>query len=165
MKSVAGTVRIELAQYRALEAFAQFGSDLDKASQQQIARGQRVVEVLKQAQYQPLPVELQVASIYAVTNGKLDDVPVGDVRRFENELHEYLKTRHGDLLPRLVGSKVAGDIADELGQPSTTSRPRSSRPSRSRRSRGAQRGLGRHGGQDAEAESPTQRPRRVSRAR
>jgi F-type H+/Na+-transporting ATPase subunit alpha len=79
MKAVSGTVRLELAQYRELEAFAQFGSDLDKASQQQIARGQRVVEILKQPQYQPLPVELQVASVFAVTEGKLDEIPVGDV--------------------------------------------------------------------------------------
>ncbi len=116
MKSVAGTVRIELAQFRALEAFAQFGSDLDKASQQQIARGQRTVEVLKQPQYDPQPVELQIASIYAVTSGKVDDVPVEDVRRFEQGLHEYLRTQHRDLLERLPGSKVTGDVADELGQ-------------------------------------------------
>ena len=101
MKSVAGTVRLDLAQYRELEAFAQFGSDLDKASQQQIARGERVVEILKQAQYGPLPVELQIASVCAVTNGRIDDIPVEDVRRFESELHEYLQARHGDLLGRL----------------------------------------------------------------
>lgn len=114
MKAVAGTVRLELAQYRELEAFAQFGSDLDKASQQQIARGERVVEVLKQPQYKPLPVELQVASIFAVTNGYLDDVPVGDVRRFEAELHEYLRTRHGDLLGRIADSKMKDEVKDQL---------------------------------------------------
>jgi len=116
MKSVAGTVRIELAQFRALEAFAQFGSDLDKASQQQIARGLRVVEILKQPQYEPLPVELQIASVHAVTTGVLDDVPVEDVRRFEQGMHEYLKNTQSDLLAQLVGNKVAGDLADQLSQ-------------------------------------------------
>ncbi len=116
MKSVAGTVRIELAQFRALEAFAQFGSDLDKASQQQIARGQRVVEILKQPQYAPLAVELQVVSVYAITSGALDDIPVEDIRRFEVELHEFLRTQHSGLVERLRGEKVAGDLADELGQ-------------------------------------------------
>jgi F-type H+/Na+-transporting ATPase subunit alpha len=116
MKSVAGTVRIELAQFRALEAFAQFGSDLDKASQQQIARGQRVVEILKQPQYEPLPVELQIASVHAVTNGVFDDLPVEDVRRFEQGMHDYLKTSKPDLLDRLVGNKVTGDLAEELTQ-------------------------------------------------
>jgi F-type H+-transporting ATPase subunit alpha len=114
MKSVAGTVRLDLAQYRELEAFAQFGSDLDKASQQQIARGERVVEVLKQNQYRPLPVELQIASIWSVTNAKMDDIPVADIGRFERELHEYLQSRHSELLGRLAGNKVAGDLADEL---------------------------------------------------
>jgi F-type H+/Na+-transporting ATPase subunit alpha len=133
MKSVAGTVRLDLAQFRELEAFAQFGSDLDKASQQQIARGQRVVEILKQPQYQPLPVEKQVASVYAVTSGKLDELEVEDVGRFESELHEFLETRHADLLGRLSGNKVAGELADELGaaiddfaaqfQPSETDKP------------------------------------------
>jgi F-type H+-transporting ATPase subunit alpha len=114
MKAVAGTVRLELAQYRELEAFAQFGSDLDKASQQQIARGQRVVEILKQPQYQPLPVELQVASIFAVTNAKLDDIPVVDVRRFEAELHEFLRARHAGLLTRLATEKLTPELRGEL---------------------------------------------------
>jgi F-type H+-transporting ATPase subunit alpha len=114
MKAVAGTVRLELAQYRELESFAQFGSDLDKASQQQIARGQRVVEILKQRQFQPLPVELQVASIFAVTQGFIDDVPVGDVNRFERELHEFLQTRETDLLGRLRTEKLKGGLDDEL---------------------------------------------------
>src|SRR5665811_1819957 len=82
LRSVSGTVRIDLAQYRELEAFAQFGSDLDKESQQQITRGERVVELLKQPQYHPLAVELQVVSVAAVTSGKLDELPVGDVRRY-----------------------------------------------------------------------------------
>ncbi|MDX1657756.1 MAG: F0F1 ATP synthase subunit alpha [Nitriliruptorales bacterium] len=114
MKAVAGTVRLELAQYRELEAFAQFGSDLDKASQRQIARGQRVVEILKQGQYQPLEVELQVASVWAVTNGKLDDIPVGDVRRFEKEMHEYLQSRHSDLLEELRDQKLTDEREEQL---------------------------------------------------
>jgi F-type H+-transporting ATPase subunit alpha len=114
MKAVSGTVRLELAQYRELEAFAQFGSDLDKASQQQIARGQRVVEILKQPQYQPLPVELQVASIFAVTNAKLDDIPVVDVRRFESELHEFLRSRNAALLARLAKEKLSDEMKAEL---------------------------------------------------
>ncbi len=114
MKAVSGTVRLELAQYRELEAFAQFGSDLDKASQQQIARGQRVVEILKQPQYQPLPVELQVASVVAVTSGKLDEIPVTDVRRYERELHEYLTSRHGEMLGKLSREKLTDELRADL---------------------------------------------------
>jgi F-type H+-transporting ATPase subunit alpha len=114
MKKVSGTVRLELAQYRELEAFAQFGSDLDKASQQQIARGQRVVEVLKQPQYQPLPVEEQVVSIWAVTNAKMDDIPVADVRRFEAQLLEYVRSRHGDLLSSLRTEKLSDELVAQL---------------------------------------------------
>ena len=114
MRSVAGTVRLDLAQYRELEAFAQFGSDLDKSSQQQIARGQRVVEILKQPQYRPLPVELQVASVFAVSNAFLDELPVEDVQRYESELHEFLKTQHSGLLAELVDNKVAGELKDRL---------------------------------------------------
>jgi len=114
MKAVAGTVRLELAQYRELEAFAQFGSDLDQASQRQIARGQRVVEVLKQPQYDPLPVQDQVVIIWSVTSGKLDDVPVVDVRRFERELREYTRSRHGALLERLRTEKLTDELEAEL---------------------------------------------------
>jgi F-type H+-transporting ATPase subunit alpha len=116
MKAVSGTVRLELAQYRELEAFAQFGSDLDKASQQQISRGQRVVEILKQPQFQPLAVELQVASIFAVTSAKLDDVPVSDVRRFESEMHDYLRSRHAALLARVAVEKLSDDLRAELSK-------------------------------------------------
>ncbi len=115
MKAVSGTVRLELAQYRELEAFAQFGSDLDAASQRQIARGQRVVEILKQPQYEPLPVELKVASVFAVTSGTLDDVPVGDVRRFERELHAYLDARHGEVLASLRTGKLTDELKEQLG--------------------------------------------------
>ncbi len=95
MKSIAGTLRLELAQYRALAAFAQFGSDLDKASQQQLHRGDRLVELLKQKQYAPLPVEKQVAVIYAGTNGYLDDLEVSQIAAFEAGLYDYLD-RQGD---------------------------------------------------------------------
>jgi len=114
MKKVAGTVRLELAQFRELEAFAQFGSDLDKASQRQIARGQRVVEILKQPQYQPLSVELQVASVVAVTSGVMDELPVVDVRRFERDLHDYLGTRHSELLAKLSREKMSDEMRAEL---------------------------------------------------
>ncbi len=114
MKAVAGNVRLELAQYRELEAFAQFGSDLDPTSQRQIARGQRVVEILKQAQYRPLPVERQVVSVVAITSGRLDELPIGDVRRYEEELHEYLDARHTGLLTRLRSEKLSDDLRAEL---------------------------------------------------
>jgi F-type H+-transporting ATPase subunit alpha len=105
MKKVAGGLRIGLAQYRELAAFAQFGSDLDKATQQQITRGQRLEEILKQAQYVPMPVEQQVAVIYAATSGALDDVPVAKVQAFEKRYLEFLATKHGDLLETLRRDK------------------------------------------------------------
>ena len=89
MKQVAGTLRLDLAQFRELAAFAQFGSDLDKATQAQLNRGRRLVELLKQDQYVPLPVAKQVLSVYAGTTGMIDDIPVEDVRRFEAELFRY----------------------------------------------------------------------------
>ena len=94
MKQVAGPLRLSLAQFRELEAFAQFGSDLDPATQRQLARGARLVEVLKQPQYQPVPVERQVAIIYAVTNGHLDDVQVGHIRQWERDFLDYLEASH-----------------------------------------------------------------------
>ncbi len=97
MRKVAGRLRLDLAQYRELEAFAQFATDMDKATQQQLARGARTVEVLKQPQYAPMPVEDQVMSIYAVTNGYLDDVAVGHVRRFERELHEFMRAQRPEV--------------------------------------------------------------------
>jgi F-type H+/Na+-transporting ATPase subunit alpha len=97
MKQVAGRLRLDLAQYRELEAFAGFGSELDKASQQQLARGARVVEILKQPQFQPMPVEQQVMSIFAVTGGYLDGVPVEDAKRFERDFLEFMETRHPDV--------------------------------------------------------------------
>ncbi|HMD71759.1 MAG TPA: F0F1 ATP synthase subunit alpha [Bryobacteraceae bacterium] len=92
MKSIAGSLRLDLAQYRALAAFAQFGSDLDKASLDQLNRGKHLVEILKQGQYQPLPIEKQIAIIYAGTKGYLDDIPVEQCRRFEEELYRHIDT-------------------------------------------------------------------------
>ncbi len=112
MKSIAGTLRLELAQYRALAAFAQFGSDLDKASQQQLHRGERLTEILKQGQYQPLPVEKQIAIIYAGTNGYLDDLTIAQCRPFEKELYDYLDTQgDGGVLDQL---RDKPKIDDEL---------------------------------------------------
>src|SRR6059058_2474510 len=98
MKSVAGTLKIDLAQFRDLEAFATFGSELDRVSQAQLDRGYRLTELLKQPLNAPMPVELQVVSIFAGTNGYLDDLPIEDVRRFESELHDFFRTRHAALL-------------------------------------------------------------------
>src|SRR5262249_14861006 len=97
MKQVARRLRLDLAQFRELEAFATFGSELDRASQAQIDRGTRVVEVLKQPQYQPMPVARQVMSIFMVTNGFVDDAPVGDVRRFESEFLTFMESRHPEI--------------------------------------------------------------------
>ena len=98
MKKVAGRLKGELAQYRELEAFAAFGSELDAVTQRQLARGQRSVEVLKQPQYAPMPVEHQVAIIYALTNGFLDDVPVEQIKAWERNFHEFLRTERPQVL-------------------------------------------------------------------
>jgi len=97
MKTVAGRLRIDLAQFRELQAFAQFASDLDKATQAQLARGQRIVEVLKQVQYEPMAVEHQVMIIYVAVNGFLDDLPVEEVKRFENEFHPFMDDQYPDV--------------------------------------------------------------------
>src|SRR5881296_4243934 len=109
MRQVAGSLRLDLAQYRELAAFAQFGSDLDAATQAQLNRGARLVEILKQLQYRPLPVEKQVAIIYAATTGKLDPVPVPDVRVYEQELYRYLESRYPGLLRTIMEKKVLDD--------------------------------------------------------
>jgi len=109
MRQVAGSLRLDLAQYRELAAFAQFGSDLDKATQAQLNRGARLVEVLKQPQYQPLPVERQVAIIFAGTNGYLDNIPAADVQAFESELFKYIETRYGDLFKGIAAKKQLDD--------------------------------------------------------
>src|SRR5204862_1654297 len=98
MKAVAGTLKIDLAQFRELEAFASFGSELDKVSQAQLDRGYRLTELLKQPQRSPLPVEEQVLVVYAGTRGWADTVPVSEVRRFEVELREHFRAHHADLL-------------------------------------------------------------------
>jgi F-type H+/Na+-transporting ATPase subunit alpha len=109
MRQVAGSLRLDLAQYRELAAFAQFGSDLDKATLNQLNRGRRLVEILKQPQYQPLPVEKQVTIIYAATNGYLDAVPVEQVRAYETELYQFLETRGGQVLAALAQKKQIDD--------------------------------------------------------
>src|SRR5687768_17359472 len=109
MRQVAGTLRLDLAQYRELAAFAQFGSDLDKATQAQLNRGRRLVEILKQPQYQPVAVEKQVAIIYAATKGFLDPVAVEDVRRYEEELYRFLESRHPDVLTGIATKKILDD--------------------------------------------------------
>jgi F-type H+-transporting ATPase subunit alpha len=105
MKKVAGSLKLDMAQYRELQAFAQFGSDLDKATQARLARGERTAEILKQGQFQPMSVEKQVVSIYAVTKGFLDDIPVADVLRFEKELHAFIESNHKDIFDTIVNTK------------------------------------------------------------
>jgi ATP synthase F1 subcomplex alpha subunit len=109
MKQVAGTLRLDLAQFRELEAFMQFASDLDKATQDTINRGLRLVELLKQGPYSPIPVEKQVIAIYAGTNGYLDDIPVSSVRKFEMELYGFLDANFKDLLDELRTKKAIDD--------------------------------------------------------
>ncbi len=111
MRQVAGTLRLELAQFRELAAFAQFAGDLDKGTQAQLSRGQRLVEVLKQPQHEPLPVERQIVIIYAGTNGFLESVPLSEVGDFEQELYRFLGTRHPKLLKEIKEKK---QLADEL---------------------------------------------------
>jgi F-type H+-transporting ATPase subunit alpha len=111
MKKVAGRLRLDLAQFRELEAFSQFGSDLDAATQRQLARGARTVEILKQPQYQPMPVENQVAVIYAVTNGYLDDIDIEKIRAWELGFHQAMQSRHQDVLD---GIREGGQLTDEL---------------------------------------------------
>lgn len=110
MKKVAGTMRLDLAQYRELEAFAKFGSDLDKATTQQLTRGQRLVEILKQKQYSPMPVEKQVAIIYAGGNGYLDAIPVEQVKKYESDFLAEMESLHKDVLDSIKSTK---EITDE----------------------------------------------------
>ncbi|HEX8959972.1 MAG TPA: F0F1 ATP synthase subunit alpha [Geobacteraceae bacterium] len=109
MKQVAGTLRLNLAQYREMAAFAQFGSDLDKATQMQLARGERLVEILKQPQYRPIPNEKQVLIIFAANNGYVDDYPVAALRRYEAELYTFFDTRKADILTELRDKKAIDD--------------------------------------------------------
>ncbi len=117
MRSVAGTLKVDLAQFRDLEAFATFASDLDAVSKAQLERGYRLVELLKQPLNSPMPVELQVLSVFAGTSGALDDLEVGDIRRFEGDMHEWFQARHGALVDsiRSTGALPAGDeLADAM---------------------------------------------------
>jgi F-type H+-transporting ATPase subunit alpha len=109
MRQVAGSLRLELAQYRSLAAFAQFGSELDKSSQQQLTRGQRLTEILKQGQYSPVPVEKQILSIFAGTSGVLDDLPIEQCRPFEQELNKFFESAHPGLLQTIREKKILDD--------------------------------------------------------
>ena len=110
MKKVAGTLRLGLSQYRDLEAFAAFASDLDAASRAQLDRGARLVELLKQPQYSPFPVERQVVSVWAGTTGQLDDVPIEDIRRFEDEFLEDIERNHAGIFDAI---RETGDLSDD----------------------------------------------------
>ena len=112
-KQVSGTLRLDLAQYRELQAFAQFASDLDESSRKQLERGQRMVEVLKQPPYSPLPIEQQVVIIYAGANGFLDNIPVEDVTKYEAELHPYVEAKYPDLLEKIRTEKKIDDETKE----------------------------------------------------
>jgi F-type H+-transporting ATPase subunit alpha len=112
MKKIAGSLRLDLAAYRELEAFAQLGTDLDKATQRQLDRGARLVELLKQPQYRPMSVEQEVMAIYAGTKGNLDDVPVSRVQEFQNEFLKFVDTRASDLRQELAEKK---ELKDEKG--------------------------------------------------
>lgn len=115
MKKVAGTLKLELAQYRELEAFAKFGSDLDKATLKTLERGARLVELLKQGQYSPMPVEKQVVSVFLGTNGFLDSIPVKDVKRFQKEVLEFIELRYNDVLDSIRSSKeLSGDTVEKI---------------------------------------------------
>ncbi len=111
MKKVSGTLRLDLAQYRNLEAFAKFGSDLDPATQRQLNRGARLVEVLKQGQYEPVPVAEQVAIIYVAGQGLIDAVPVDQVRAFEKDFREALRLKHAGVLASVASPR--GKLSDE----------------------------------------------------
>ena len=115
MKQVAGTLRLALAQYREMAAFAQFGSDLDAATQRQLNRGARLVEILKQPQYRPLPVEKQVLVIYAANNGYLDQYPVTSIGRYEQELVSFMDAQHAAILSDISQKKaIDADIEARL---------------------------------------------------
>jgi F-type H+-transporting ATPase subunit alpha len=111
MKKVAGSLKLDLAQYRELEAFAKFGSDLDQSTLKTLNKGARLVELLKQGQYAPIPVERQIVSIFLGTKGYMDSIPVSDVKRFEKEALEFFEVKHKDILETLKKEK---DISKEL---------------------------------------------------
>ncbi len=134
IKKVSGTLKLELAQYRSLEAFAMFASDLDAASRRQLARGARLTELLKQPQYSPFPVEQQVVSIWAGTNGKLDEVPVEDILRFEAEFLDFL-ARNTEVLTTLRDRTCSTTTPSRPSRRRSTTSSSSSRPARASRSR------------------------------
>ncbi|MCB0749758.1 MAG: F0F1 ATP synthase subunit alpha, partial [Ignavibacteriae bacterium] len=111
MKKVAGSLKLDLAQYRELEAFAKFGSDLDQATQRTLAKGERLVELLKQGQYEPLPVEKQVVSIFAATNGFMEAISVKDIKRFQSEMLEFIEVNNKNIFEEIRTKK---QISDEL---------------------------------------------------
>ncbi|MCJ7664609.1 MAG: F0F1 ATP synthase subunit alpha [Desulfobacterales bacterium] len=113
MKQVAGSLRLDLAQYREMAAFAQFGSDLDKATQAQLAKGERLVEILKQGQYQPLPVAKQILIVYAGVNGLLDSYPVSALQRYEQELYKFVEDKHPDILNEIEKKKALDEALDQ----------------------------------------------------
>ena len=117
MKQVAGTLRLELAQYREMAAFAQFGSDLDQATQRQLNRGSRLVELLKQGQYQPLAVERQILIIYAGTNGFVDELPLGALKKYEQELNSFVESKHPDIFADILKKReLDGDLRAKLNK-------------------------------------------------
>jgi F-type H+-transporting ATPase subunit alpha len=116
MKKVAGRLRLDLAQYRELEAFAAFASDLDRASRNQLDRGARLVELLKQPNYSPYPVEEQVVSVWAGTEGKLDDIPVSDIRDFETQFLQYLRHAHAGVLATIAANEWNDDVVTTLDE-------------------------------------------------
>ena len=117
MKQVAGTLRLELAQYREMAAFAQFGSDLDQATQRQLNRGARLVELLKQGQYQPLSVEKQILIIYAGTNGFVDELPLGALKKYEQELNSFMESKHPDVFADILKKReLDGDLRAKLNK-------------------------------------------------
>ena len=114
MKQVAGTLRLDLAQFRELEAFAAFGSELDAATQRQLTRGERLVEVLKQPQYQPLPLEKQVVILFAGTKGFLDKYPANTVTKYEAGLYSFIEDRYPQIFSELQDKKAISDDLDKL---------------------------------------------------
>jgi F-type H+-transporting ATPase subunit alpha len=113
MKQVAGSLRLDLAQYRELAAFAQFGSDLDKATQAQLARGSRLTELLKQGQYKPIPVEKQILIIYAGTKGFVDEYPEHVLGKYEEQLFKFFDEKHGDILAEIKEKKEIDSALDD----------------------------------------------------
>jgi F-type H+/Na+-transporting ATPase subunit alpha len=119
-KNVAGRLKVELAQFREVQAFSQFASDLDKTTQAQLARGLRLVEILKQPQYQPLPLEKQVVAIYAATNGYLDDIPATAVQRFESEFLTFIYDKYPEVPETIAREKVLSDTTVDALKKSLT---------------------------------------------